>query len=102
MIYPSALLAESDPKKCVVVTHFPPAKNLRHPKFTIDKVTSYFTADCADIIETYQPAYWFYGHNHWSSTTCIGNTTLVSNQFGYPNERWKMGGDFDPDLIIEV
>lgn len=96
------LLAKSDPKKCVVVTHFPPAKKLRHPKFTLDKVTSYFTADCADIIETYQPAYWFYGHNHWSSTTCIGNTTLVSNQFGYPNERWKMGCDFNPNLIIDM
>lgn len=65
-------------------------------------VTSYFTADCVDVIETYQPAYWFYGHNHWSSTTCIGSTTLVSNQFGYPNERWKMGGDFNPNLMIEM
>lgn len=96
------LLAESDPKKCIVVTHFPPSKKLQHPKFTLDKVTSYFTADCADIIETYQPAYWFYGHNHWSSTSSIGDTTLVSNQFGYPNERWKMGGDFNPSLIIEM
>lgn len=96
------LLAESDMKKCVVVTHFPPAKTLQHPKFTPDMETSYFTADCADIIEAYQPAYWFYGHNHWSSMACMGNTTLVSNQFGYPNERWKMGGDFNPDLMIEI
>ncbi len=95
-------LAKSDTKKCVVVTHFPPAKKVRHPKFALDKVTSYFTADCEDIIETHQPAYWFYGHNHWSSTTQIGNTILVSNQFGYPNERWKMGGDFNPNLIIEI
>jgi hypothetical protein len=96
------LLPESHPKKCVVVTHFPPAKKLRHPKFTLNKVTSYFTADCADIIEAYQPAYWFYGHNHWSSTIRMGKTTLVSNQFGYPNERWKMGGDFNPNLIIDM
>lgn len=96
------VLAESNTKKCVVVTHFPPAKKLQHPKFAPDLVTSYFTADCADIIEAYQPAYWFYGHNHWSSTTRIGNTILVSNQFGYPNERWKMGGDFNPNLMIDM
>lgn len=95
-------LEKSDTKKCVVVTHFPPAKKVRHPKFALDKVTSYFTADCEDIIKIHQPAYWFYGHNHWSSATCIGNTILLSNQFGYPNERWKMGGDFNPNLTIEI
>jgi predicted phosphodiesterase len=95
-------LAESDPSKCVVITHFPPTKYLRHPKFTIDKITSYFTADCADVIDNYQPAYWFYGHNHWSSTTRRGNTILISNQLGYPNERWNIGDDFNPNLMIDI
>ena len=96
------LLAKSDPKRCVVVTHFPPTKELRNPNFKIDKVTSYFTADCVDIIEEFQPAYWFYGHNHFSATTRIGQTTLISNQFGYPNERREDGTDFNSNLMIEM
>jgi Icc-related predicted phosphoesterase len=96
------ILAESDPSKCVVVTHFPPAKQLLHPKFSPDMASSYFTADCLDLIERHQPAYWFYGHNHWSTQTTIGKTQLVSNQFGYPNERWKMGGDFYPELLLTL
>lgn len=95
------MLVEAGSKKCIVVTHFPPSKELRHPKFQIDMATSYFNADCTDIIEKYQPAYWFYGHNHWSSTINISNTILMSNQFGYPNERWKMGGSFNPNLMLE-
>lgn len=96
------LLSDFDPKKCVVITHFPPVKLLRNSKFSIDKLSSYFTADCLDIIEVYQPAYWFYGHNHWSAITRIGDTTFVSNQVGYPNEHWKGGDDFNPDLVIEI
>lgn len=98
----SQMLMESIPAKCVVVTHFPPLMRLIHPKFPIDKVSSYFTSDCQDLIETYQPAYWFYGHNHWSSQIALGKTQIFSNQFGYPNERWKMGGVFDQNLIFQL
>jgi hypothetical protein len=98
----SKILAESNSKKCVVVTHFPPAKQLLHPLYPPNLVTSYFTADCLDVIKTHQPAYWFYGHNHWSAQTAIGVTQLVSNQFCYPNERWKSGCDFDPQLSFTI
>lgn len=96
------VLEQSNPDRCVVITHFPPAKQLLHPRFPPDKVSSYFTADCLDLIEKYQPAYWFYGHNHWSAKTNMGKTQLVSNQFGYPNEHSKMGFDFDPDFIVAL
>jgi len=98
----SKILAESNPNKCVVVTHFPPAKQLLHPLYPPDLVTSYFTADCLDVINTYQPAYWFYWHNHWSAQATIGATQLVSNQFCYPNERWKSGGTFDSQLSFTL
>jgi Icc-related predicted phosphoesterase len=96
------ILEQSNPKKCVVVTHFPPAKQVLHPLYPPDLVTSYFTTDCLDIINTYQPAYWFYGHNHWSDRTSIGSTKLVSNQFCYPNERWKTGCSFDPYCCVQI
>lgn len=70
------ILESSNPDKCVVITHFPPAKQLLHPRFSPDKVSSYFTADCLDLIQSYKSAYWFYGHNHWSMKTTIRKTQL--------------------------
>ena len=32
----------------------------------------------------------------------IGTTRLVSNQFCYPNERWKSGCKFDSQLIFRL
>lgn len=96
------ILKESNPEKCIVVTHFPPAMQLLHPLYSPDLVTSYFTADCLDVINTYQPAYWFYGHNHWSDRMTIGSTHLVSNQFCYPAERWKTGCTFDPNCCVQL
>jgi len=98
----SKILAQSNPAKCVVVTHFPPAKQILNPLYPPDLATSYFTADCLDVVNIYQPAYWFYGHNHWSAQTSIGSTQLVSNQFCYPNERWKTGATFYPDCCILI
>lgn len=100
--YIGSILKQSNPDQTVVITHFPPAMELRHPKFEIDMITSYFTADCLDLIQNYQPVYWFYGHNHWSLAKQIGKTMLVSNQFGYPGERERGGGGFAPNLIYEL
>lgn len=96
------MLEQSNAEKNVVITHFPPTKNTLHTCFETDLITSYFTADCLDLIEKYQPAYWFYGHNHWSASSNVGLTKVISNQFGYPNERWKMGGAFNENLLLPL
>lgn len=74
-------------RKTVVITHFPPARCLRHQAIPEDILSTYFQAECQSLIEKYEPDVWIYGHNHWSNDQIIGNTHIVSNQFGYPNEQ---------------
>ncbi len=93
-----AELAQSDPGRTVVVTHFPPGREFRHGQIREDIITAYFQAHCTDLIRKYQPALWLYGHNHWSDQQQCGQTRIVSNQFGYPNET----AGYRPDLIIEL
>lgn len=97
-----SVLKTSDPAKTIVVTHFPPLPQLHHPSFPVDWLSSYFTADCSDLIKRYVPAYWIYGHNHWSHQEVIGRTHFVSNQYGYPNEAEEFMCNFDPELLITI
>ncbi|MDO3388151.1 metallophosphoesterase [Gilvimarinus sp. SDUM040013] len=80
-------LAVVERAKSIVVTHFPPCEETTHPGFGIDAMTTYFQANCIDLINEYQPALWVYGHNHWSQDLRIKKTRLYSNQLGYPNEQ---------------
>jgi Icc-related predicted phosphoesterase len=91
-------LQKIDPKKTIVVTHFPPAREFRHGQIPEDPIGAYFQANCMDIIKQYQPALWIYGHNHFSNTHTCGKTKIVSNQYGYPSESTGYRGD----LIINV
>src|SRR5690606_9564022 len=42
------------------------------------------------------------GRNHFPATDRIGETNLISNQFGYPNEHWEDGADHNPNLMLEM
>lgn len=88
-------------KKSIVVTHFPPAPSLSHGQIPLGPLSNYFTADCRDIINQYQPDYWIYGHNHWSDVQQMGKTILTSNQLGYPNEYCKTDALFAYIIIEE-
>ena len=79
-------LKKGDLHKTVVVTHFPPCREARHPGFPEGLLTCYFVANCDDLVKQYQPAAWIYGHNHWSSDFNVGRCRMVSNQLGYPPE----------------
>lgn len=97
-----SILKFSDSTKTIVVTHFPPMPHLHHPSFPIDWLSCYFTADCSELVKRYEPAYWIYGHNHWSHNETFGQTRFVSNQYGYPNEASEFMCNFNPDLVIEI
>lgn len=74
-------------EKLIIVTHFPPLMGCRHEGIPVDSVSAYFQADCEELINTYQPLLWLYGHNHYSRMDRKGDTLLFSNQLGYPNEK---------------
>ncbi|HSC76484.1 MAG TPA: metallophosphoesterase [Pseudomonadales bacterium] len=87
-----------DPRKTIVVTHFPPSRQYRHKDIAEDLISAYFQSNCEDLIETFQPELWVYGHNHYSDIHTCGRTRIISNQFGYPSESCGYRGD----LIIHV
>lgn len=93
-------LSQLDATRTVVVTHFPPCREARNVYFEESLLSAYFQANCRDLIEKYQPAVWCYGHNHYSDGFRIGKTQVISNQLGYPGERFDTR--YDPDKIIEL
>lgn len=44
--------------------------------------------------------YWFFGHTHDAHKFKIGETRVMCNPRGYPNEYQE--SKFDPNLIIDV
>ena len=98
-----AFLNKHDPRKSVVITHFPPSLELRNPNFRkIDLTTSYFSANCDDLIERYKPRCWLYGHHHWSERRMHFETECITNQLCYPAEYYRNGWSFDGDLVFEL
>lgn len=78
-------LKEHSGKKNVVITHFPPLLECRHPKIEPNILDTYFNNDLGDLdfkdVDT-----WVYGHNHWSDVFALYGTRFISNQLGYPRE----------------
>ncbi len=88
------------PDKTIVVSHFPPCANAQNKFFDKTLLTAYFQANCDELINQYQPALWCYGHNHFSDDFLLGRTRVVSNQLGYPKERFPSG--YQPNKLIEL
>ena len=73
-------------KRNVVVTHFPPLIECKHPKIPSGILDTYFNNDLAELVYEAQPTLWLYGHNHWSDDFNLYGTRFISNQRGYPSE----------------
>ncbi|MDF1622725.1 MAG: metallophosphoesterase [Pseudohongiella nitratireducens] len=97
--YLESQLSQLDPLKTVVVTHFPPGMNTRNTKYPIDPLTAYFQANVEELITTYQPSNWIYGHNHFSNQIQISQTNVVSNQLGYRSEEGRIP-PYSPNKLI--
>ena len=73
-----------------MVTHFPPTLRTRSPRFAEDyPLTAYFHNDLEYLMGPAAPV-WIHGHTHHSMAVTIaanaGETRIVSNQSGYPDE----------------
>jgi predicted phosphohydrolase len=70
----------------VVVTHFPPLLECKHPKIPEGILDTYFNNDLSGLVNDNCISYWVYGHNHWSDDFPLYDTRFISNQCGYPRE----------------
>lgn len=79
----------------VVISHHAPHRRSDH---FCNMASAGFVSDLPDLLHTYRPTLWVHGHTHGRDDYQVGQTRVVSNQFGYDGEETG----FDPSLVIDV
>jgi predicted phosphohydrolase len=89
------------PNKTIVVTHHVPTL-LNYPKyFKNSPLNEAFAVELREFIEDSNIDYWLYGHHHANTPEfTIGNTKLITNQFGYVSQNEHRS--FRRDAIISI
>lgn len=74
-------------KKIVVISHHGPSMLSIDERFAGDPLNSAFVVDMSDFMLDYENInFWFHGHIHVSKDYQMGNTRVLCNPRGYPNE----------------
>ncbi len=82
----------------VVITHHAPALCPNSQYDGSPLIPAFNSLDMVEIIEKYQPDFWFYGHTHECDRQKIGRTQLWSNQLGYiRGDKYECQSAFDPE-----
>ena len=94
-------VAESTAEHIVVVTHHLPSLAVVAPKHKGSLIGSAFVAELGDFIADSGIDAWIFGHSHASIEVQIGDTLLLSNQFGYVYNCEHLNG-FEAGKFIEL
>lgn len=86
-------------RKIVVLTHHAPSPRSIPPKFYGEPLNCAFASDLESLVAESWAHLWVHGHIHSCSDYQIGNTRILANPRGYPQEAV---GLFRPDLVVEV
>jgi predicted phosphodiesterase len=85
-------------EKKVVITHHMPSFSLVSKKFIGSSLNSSFAADCYDLIRTYKPNLWIFGHTHEFTDKTLDQTRCLCNPLGYRGER----SNYQERLLVEI
>ncbi|MGD9476792.1 metallophosphoesterase [Shinella sp. G-2] len=94
----AAELREHTQLTTVVVTHHAPSPCSIEPSFRHDPLSACYASELDDLLCEVGPALWVHGHLHSRNDYMVGDTRIVSNPRGYPNENTG----FDPAFTVEV
>ena len=86
-------------QKLVIVTHHAPSRRSVPAHFSEDIVSAAYASDLDEFVAATGADLWIHGHLHTQSDYMIGNTRVICNPRGYPNEPNEK---FIPDLVIEI
>jgi Icc-related predicted phosphoesterase len=92
-------LKESKTKKNVVVTHHAPSKKSVPDLFQKHMVSAAFASNLDDFILDTKPQIWVHGHIHQAVDYTIGQTRVICNPMGYPEEK---ATGYMERLVIEI
>lgn len=79
----------------IVLTHHLPAPGSVAERYIGDPLNAFFLCDMTPLIEERRPCLWIHGHTHESCCYRVGETTVLCNPLGYPDEE---NGAFDGGL----
>jgi predicted phosphodiesterase len=83
----------------VVLTHHLPSYRCVDPQYVGSELNRFFVCDMDEVIAKHQPPLWVFGHTHTPGEWNIGDTRLVTNPRGYPNEQ---NLKYNPKLVFDV
>jgi predicted MPP superfamily phosphohydrolase len=81
----------------IVLTHHLPSYQAVHPAFQGDNLNRFFVCNMDNIIESMKPKFWFFGHTHKKAAIRVGDTSIISNPYGYPGEN----SEYQP-LLLDI
>ncbi len=96
-----AKLDENFTGKTVIITHHAPSLKSVAPKYKDSFLKTYFASDLNHLLG--RSDLWIHGHTHVKSDYQIGNTRVICNPRGRPdNQGQAENTQFNPELIIEI
>jgi len=94
----SESFATSKTKHNVVITHHAPSIQSIPKQYKNDLVSAGYASNLEDFIRANKPDLWIHGHIHTASDYRIGQTRIICNPAGYPDDIVK---GFKKNFIIE-
>jgi predicted phosphodiesterase len=83
----------------VIITHHAPSIRSLKPGRENEAVSAAYSSHLDDTVERSNAQLWIHGHTHYSMDYELGNTRVLSNQRGYPDEE-DVG--FEPGFYIDI
>ena len=80
-----ALSAYPDKKK-VIITHHAPSRGSLAPEYATSPISPAFVSDLGDYVAESKATLWIHGHTHTVFDYLQGETRVICNPRGYPNE----------------
>ena len=84
----------------VVLSHHIPSEEAVHKNYKGDSFNRFFVSDLTGLIKEKKPRLWVYGHTHLPNRTLVGETDIVTNPYGYPQER-EFFPEYEP-VVMEI
>jgi Icc-related predicted phosphoesterase len=86
-------------EKIVIITHHAPSSRSIPASFQEDILSAAYASHLEAFVMESDAKLWVHGHLHTQQDYSIGNTRIICNPRGYPDEQNQ---NFIPDLIVEV
>lgn len=90
---------ENKNQRLVIVSHHAPSRLSLPDHYREDILSAAYASDLDDFVAGSGAELWIHGHLHTQKDYKIGNTRVICNPRGYPDEP---NDEFIPDLIIEI